>query len=423
MKKHLTILITFIICIAALPYTAYGTGRAEQRVLSITDDPYTTMTVTWKGSGEAQTVRFEEKTGFKGSFSGYREAAGEQIKVWRGYCRYQADMKYLIPGREYVYQIFDSRGKAVSDVGRFKTPFGDEKQTQFIFIGDVQYEVRQRDYHIWQQLIESAYENNRSAAFVLTAGDMIDSGNSRADWEMLLECGEKVFSEIPVMSAVGNHETNGSIPSYLDMMALPQNGPAGLAEEFYSFDYGSCHITVMNSSFLLRERERADGSNLYKKEKKAVSKWLENDLKHTQAKWKIVCMHHQPYGVNNNNKVYERIKKSWVPIMEKCGASLCLSGHNHLYMRTKEINGITYIQANSGQKRSDYFDVNNLPAYVEYINRQDSSYEIVRATEKTLTVTAYNQDNEVIDEWEYGAADRETGWEKFIHWLKNLLGI
>ena len=70
-------------------------------------------------------------------------------------------MKYLTPGRDCVCRIYDSRGKAVSDARNFKTPSGDEKQTKFIFIGDVQYEARERDYHIWQELLESAYEKRR----------------------------------------------------------------------------------------------------------------------------------------------------------------------------------------------------------------------------------------------------------------------
>ena len=348
MKKRGVIFISVIIYIAVFTQGVYGAGETSQRVLSVTNDPYTSVTVTWKGDGKPQTVRFMEAGSYKGAFSGYREAAGEYVSVWKGYYRYEADMKYLTPGREYIYQIYDSRGKAVSDARNFKTPSGDEKQTKFIFIGDVQYEARERDYHIWQELLESAYEKNGDAAFILTAGDMVDSNNSRADWEVLLESGERVFSSVPVMTSIGNHETDGTIPSYLDMMALPQNGPAGLAEEFYSFDYGFCHITVMNSSFLLKERQRADGQVLYAKEKKAVTDWLETDLKNTSAKWKIVCMHHQPYSVNDINKVYKRIRESWVPIMENYGVALCFSGHHHLYMRTEEINGITYIQGNSG---------------------------------------------------------------------------
>ena len=423
MKKRGVIFISVIIYIAVFTQGAYGVGETSQRVLSVTNDPYTSVTLTWKGDGKPQTVRFMEAGSYKGAFSGYREAAGEYVSVWKGYYRYEADMKYLTPGREYIYQIYDSRGNAVSDARNFKTPSGDEKQTKFIFIGDVQYEARERDYHIWQELLESAYEKNGDAAFILTAGDMVDSNNSRADWEVLLESGERVLSSVPVMTSIGNHETDGTIPSYLDMMALPQNGPAGLAEEFYSIDYGFCHITVMNSSFLLKERQRTDGEVIYAKEKKAVTDWLETDLKNTSAKWKIVCMHHQPYSVNDINKVYKRIRESWVPIMENYGVVLCFSGHHHLYMRTEEINGITYIQGNSGQKRSDYFDVNNLPSYIEYMNRSDSTYEVVNASRRNLEVTAYNQKGEIIDRWRYGEPEKETRWHRFIQWIKNLLGI
>ena len=422
MKKRRIIFISVII-FAVFMQGAYGSREASQSVLSFTGDPYTSATVTWKGSGKPQTVRFMEAGRCRGAFSGYREAAGEPVCIWKGYYRYEADMKYLTPGREYVYQIYDGRGKAVSDTRTFRTPSGSEKQTKFIFIGDVQYETRERDYHIWQELLESAYEKNRDAAFVLTAGDMVDSNNSRADWEVFLESGENVFASVPVMTAIGNHETDGTIPSYLDMMALPKNGPAGLTEEFYSFDYGLCHITVMNSSFLLKERQRADGEILYAKEKKAVIKWLEDDLEKTQAKWKIVCMHHQPYSANDINKVYKRIRESWVPLMEKHGVVLCFSGHQHLYMRTEEINGITYIQGNSGQKRSDYFDVNNLPSYIEYMNRRDSTYEVVSATRRNLEVTAYNREGETVDKWKYGESGKETLWHRFIRWIKNFHGI
>lgn len=422
MKKRRIIFISVII-FAVFMQGAYGSREASQSVLSFTGDPYTSATVTWKGSGKPQTVRFMEAGRCRGAFSGYREAAGEPVCIWKGYYRYEADMKYLTPGREYVYQIYDGRGKAVSDTRTFRTPSGSEKQTKFIFIGDVQYETRERDYHIWQELLESAYEKNRDAAFVLTAGDMVDSNNSRADWEVFLESGENVFASVPVMTAIGNHETDGTIPSYLDMMALPKNGPAGLAEEFYSFDYGLCHITVMNSSFLLKERQRADGEILYAKEKKAVIKWLEDDLEKTQAKWKIVCMHHQPYSANDINKVYKRIRESWVPLMEKHGVVLCFSGHQHLYMRTEEINGITYIQGNSGQKRSDYFDVNNLPSYIEYMNRRDSTYEVVSATRRNLEVTAYNREGETVDKWKHGESGKETWWHRFIRWIKNFHGI
>ena len=106
MKKRGVIFISVIIYIAVFTQGAYGVGETSQRVLSVTNDPYTSVTVTWKGDGKPQTVRFMEAGSYKGAFSGYREAAGEYVSVWKGYYRYEADMKYLTPGRESIYQIY-----------------------------------------------------------------------------------------------------------------------------------------------------------------------------------------------------------------------------------------------------------------------------------------------------------------------------
>jgi len=132
MKRIAFVLFLFVITGMAVQ-GVYGGEAASQRVLSVTDDPYTSVTVTWKGDGAPQTVRFMKKTGGnREGFSGYREAAGESVKIWQGYYRYEASMKYLIPGGEYVYQIYDSNGKVLSDMKEFDVPSGDEKQTKFI---------------------------------------------------------------------------------------------------------------------------------------------------------------------------------------------------------------------------------------------------------------------------------------------------
>ena len=57
------------------------------------------------------------------------------------------------------------------------------------------------------------------------------------------------------------------------------------------------------------------------------------------------------------------------------------------------------------------------------MNRSDSTYEVVNASRRTLEVTAYNQKGEIIDRWKYGEPEKETGWHRFLQWIKNLLGI
>ena len=94
-KRGIIFIILLMICAVIFSQGIYGSEEASQRVLSFTDDPYTSVTVTWKGDGTPQTVRFMEDGSYKGSFSGYREAAGEYVSVWKGYYRYEADMKYL----------------------------------------------------------------------------------------------------------------------------------------------------------------------------------------------------------------------------------------------------------------------------------------------------------------------------------------
>ena len=65
MKKRGIIFILLIIYIAVFAQGAYGVGETSQRVLSVTNDPYTSVTVTWKGDGKPQTVRFMEAGSYK----------------------------------------------------------------------------------------------------------------------------------------------------------------------------------------------------------------------------------------------------------------------------------------------------------------------------------------------------------------------
>lgn len=48
MKKRGVIFISVIIYIAVFTQGVYGAGETSQRVLSVTNDPYTSVTLTWK---------------------------------------------------------------------------------------------------------------------------------------------------------------------------------------------------------------------------------------------------------------------------------------------------------------------------------------------------------------------------------------
>jgi hypothetical protein len=79
---------------------------------------------------------------------------------------------------------------------------------------------------------------------------------------------------------------------------------------------------------------------------------------------------------------------------------LVLSGHQHIYMRTKAIDGVTYVMANSGQKRSEYYNGRNAPTYSACINSQNSTYQIVRIDDNKLTLSAFDETDKQIDFWQ-----------------------
>jgi 3',5'-cyclic AMP phosphodiesterase CpdA len=70
--------------------------------------------------------------------------------------------------------------------------------------------------------------------------------------------------------------------------------------------------------------------------------WLEQTLANSDAKWKLVGLHHPPYSSGYHGSKHE-VRDAFVPLFEKYGVQIVFSGHEHDYQRTNPINGITYI--------------------------------------------------------------------------------
>jgi 3',5'-cyclic AMP phosphodiesterase CpdA len=70
--------------------------------------------------------------------------------------------------------------------------------------------------------------------------------------------------------------------------------------------------------------------------------WLERTLAAATEPWRIVMLHHPPYsaGYQGSN---EHVRRAFVPLFERYGVQLVLSGHDHDYQRSVPINGVTYV--------------------------------------------------------------------------------
>jgi 3',5'-cyclic AMP phosphodiesterase CpdA len=75
--------------------------------------------------------------------------------------------------------------------------------------------------------------------------------------------------------------------------------------------------------------------------------WLESTLAASDARWKVVALHHPLYsaGYQGSNAEVRRVLE---PIFVANHVQLVLSGHDHDYQRSKVINGVTYVVSGAG---------------------------------------------------------------------------
>lgn len=121
--------------------------------------------------------------------------------------------------------------------------------------------------------------------------------------------------------------------------------------------------------------------------------FLEETLRDSEATWKIVAVHHPPYSAGYQGSSVA-VRDTFGPIFERYGVQLVLSGHDHDYQRSVEIDGVTYVVtgAASGTRRTGAEDFT-----AESFSWH--SYVVLDVFEDRLVGRVLNQDNRVADEW------------------------
>ncbi|HEX8999231.1 MAG TPA: metallophosphoesterase, partial [Blastocatellia bacterium] len=68
--------------------------------------------------------------------------------------------------------------------------------------------------------------------------------------------------------------------------------------------------------------------------------WLEENLKVSQAKWKIAFCHHSIYSSARMHSAYVKLRAQLEPLYTKYGVNAVFAGHSHCYERTKPQKGV-----------------------------------------------------------------------------------
>jgi hypothetical protein len=332
----------------------------------------------------------------------------------------------LSPHTTYVYRVGD--GTHWSAAHTFLTADPHANAFKFLVFGDSQSGMADRvEYDPWRVTVQKAYSANPDARFIVNMGDMVEVGQSAAHWGAWFNAAQGVIDSIPEMAVPGNHENyvRGSSATkpvfWSTQFPLPQNGPAGLKNQVYSYNYGPVHFVVLDSQ---QDEEKAQYGDILAAQKS----WLAADLAASKATWKIVLFHKTPYYLMTRPN--EAIKAAFCPILDKYHVDLVLNGHDHAVGRTYPIahdtlmrkpsqGTIYYVTGRSGNRSYPNLAKRYWNAFF-YNPTDEPNYLVVAVAGTTLTIHAVKQDGTLIDTFVLDKAkntdsDVHTPWTKFAH--------
>jgi hypothetical protein len=120
--------------------------------------------------------------------------------------------------------------------------------------------------------------------------------------------------------------------------------------------------------------------------------WLERTLAAATETWRIVVVHHPPYSAGYQGSS-DAVRAAFVPLFERYGVQLVISGHDHDYQRSVPIHGVTYVVTGgaAGTRRTGEDDFTAVSfSWHHFVE--------VGVFADRLVVRAVNQDERVADE-------------------------
>lgn len=169
------------------------------------------------------------------------------------------------------------------------------------------------------------FEQRYPAQLLVTLGDndyTDDPASFRRYWRASF--GWLRSAGVSVAGTLGNHDVEVQGGRY-EFSAL------GMPRAYYTRRVGKVQLFLLNSNSLGTTQTR----------------WLRRALAASTARWKIAVFHHPPYTCGGHGGS-ESVEERWVPLFERYGVQLVLSGHDHNYQRFARRRGVVYVVHGGG---------------------------------------------------------------------------
>ena len=326
----------------------HATPWPDRIIVTIDGDPATTLSVNWRTDQsvaetraeialalpdarfdtEARSLMAETQALDLAQASGrghpFNKGVNEGLPTTH---HHSVRFEGLEPDTLYAYRVQGAEGKW-SEWFQTRTA-ASEGPIKFIYLGDAQNNLGSH----WPRVIREAFRTAPDARFVLHAGDMVNRGSRDLEWANWFKAGGFIHGMIPIIGVTGNHEyddfgmTDQEKEDLLSILWRPQfrftpepDLSAKLQETVYSVRYASdLEVFVLNSNI---------------KDMSEQAEWLDAELASSDARWRVVTMHHPIFSSGRGRDNEER-RALLLPILLKHKVDLVLQGHDHTYARVR----------------------------------------------------------------------------------------
>jgi 3',5'-cyclic AMP phosphodiesterase CpdA len=375
----------------------------DRVVLTWAEDPKTTQSVTWRTDTSVTAAVAEisiANANGRALMPQRFEADTTTFKSDLNEANYHSlTFRDLEPDTLYAYRVGD--GTNWSEYFHFRTASSTNEPFSFIYFGDAQNEIKTH----WSRVFREAFREAPRAAFTLHAGDLINNDAFDAQWGEWHGAPSWVNGTIPVIAAPGNHEyysaEQTNIPMVSDhwrpQFSFPmQDVPKGLEETVYYTDYQGTRIIVLDSN----------------KEQEVQVQWLRQVLRDNPNRWTILTFHHPIFSPAKDRDNAE-LRALWKPVFDEFKVDLVLTGHDHTYARTGQVDskvgdqnfpegyqqaydpeiGTVYVVSVSGPKMYDITKGN----FAKRLGEDTQLYQVIEVHDTELKFSAYTATGELYD--------------------------
>jgi 3',5'-cyclic AMP phosphodiesterase CpdA len=124
--------------------------------------------------------------------------------------------------------------------------------------------------------------------------------------------------------------------------------------------------------------------------------WLEQGLKGSTAKWKLVVLHHPLYSSGKKHGSAMGLRRLLEPMFTRYGVQAVFSGHDHIYERTKPQQGIQYFVTGAGGK-TRRGDINLKSDFREVSYDEDNHFMLIDVEDRQINFQAINEAGSIVD--------------------------